>query len=252
MAARKKFIGIEIPLLRKTFSILGTPESLQGKTIKLDLTRELKGKSLEITFKIFPSKGTPAGANKDKELIGLPKKMLLMRFYIERMMRKRANYIEDSFKIRCADIQAIIKPFLITRKKVSRAVRKHLRNVAREFLLEYIKEKNYIEVCEEILRGEIQKKMLPKLKKIYPLSFSEIRIFETKELEKIDFPEKAIEIEKEEASKKSALPAPMRGPREGKGPYGKIPSSSAKDVKQKKTEKSEKTTKKSSSKKNKD
>ena len=28
--------------------------------------------------------------------------------------------------------------------------------------------------------------MLPKLKKVYPLSFCDIRVFETKELEKID------------------------------------------------------------------
>jgi ribosomal protein S3AE len=102
------------------------------------------------------------------------------------MMRKRTDYVEDSFQARCKDIRTTIKPLLITRKKVSRAVRKNLRNTTKEFLLEYLKEKDFIEVCNEILDGTLQKTMLPKLKKVYPLSFCDIRVFETKDLKKID------------------------------------------------------------------
>jgi len=61
-----------------------------------------------------------------------------------------------------------------------------LRNTAKEFLLEYTKEKEYLEICNEIFDGTLQKILLPKLKKIYPLSFCDIRVFETRELEKID------------------------------------------------------------------
>ncbi len=177
MAVRKKYIEVELPLINEVVSVFGTPESLKGKVIKMDLTRKLKGKSLEVDFKIF---------EQNQNLIGLPKKMNLMKFYIRKMMRKRVDYVEDSFKTKTADLEVIIKPFLITRKKVSRAIRKNLRNTAREFLIEYVKEKNYLEVCKDILETKLQKEMLPKLKKIYPLSFCEIRVFETKELDKLE------------------------------------------------------------------
>ena len=177
MAEKKKYIEAEVPILNSTIRILGTPEELHDKTIKLDLTRKLRGKGLTITLRIF---------NREGKLTAIPNKIELVTTYIRRMMRKRTDYVEDSFQARCADIRATIKPLLITRKKVSRAVQKNLRNTAREFLLEYTKEKDYIEICNEILEGTLQKIMLPKLKKIYPLSFNDIRIFETKELKKID------------------------------------------------------------------
>ena len=183
MAERKKYIEVQIPILDSTMRVLGTPENLHNKTIKLDLTRKLRGKGLIIKLRIF---------NREGNLIAIPNNLELIKSYIRRIMRKKTDYIEDSFRARCSDIQVIIKPFLVTRKKVSRAVRKNLRNTAREFIFEYIKEKDYIEICNEILDGTLQKTMLPKLKKIYPLSFCDIRIFETKELEKIDIKKASI------------------------------------------------------------
>ncbi len=177
MAERKKYIEVKVPFLDSTIRVLGTPEDLDNRTIKLDLTRQLRGKGLTIRLRIF---------NMDGKLIAVPNNMELVKSYIRRMMRKRADYVEDSFRARCSDIRVTIKPFLITRKKVSRAVRRNLRNTAKEFLLEYTKEKEYLEICNEIFDGTLQKILLPKLKKIYPLSFCDIRVFETRELEKID------------------------------------------------------------------
>lgn len=178
MATKKKFIDIELPLIDTTTSILGTNETLIGRTIKMDLTRKLRGKSLEVVFQIF---------EKDGKLIGLPKELNLMKFYIIRMMRKRASYVEDSFDTNCKDVKVSIKPFLIARKRISRAVRNNLRNTAREFILNYVKDKDYLTLCNELLSGQFQKEMLPKLKKVYPLSFCEIRIFETKEIAKVEY-----------------------------------------------------------------
>ena len=177
MAERKKYIEAKLPILNSEIRILGTPEDLNKKTVKLDLTRKLRGKGLTITFRLF---------NQEGKLIGIPDKMELISTYIQQMIRKRSDYVEDSFKARCADIRVIVKPLLITRKRVSRAVRKNLRNTAREFLLEYLKEKDYNEVCNDLLDSTLQKMMFPKLKKIYPLSFCDLRVFETKESEKID------------------------------------------------------------------
>jgi len=189
MAERKKYIDAEIPILNSTIRVLGTPEELNNRTIKLDMTRKLRGKGLTITFRLI---------NKNGKLIGIPNKMELVKSYIQRMMRKRIDYVEDSFKAQCADTRIIIKPFLITRKKVSRAVRKNLRNTAKEFLLEYLKKKDYNDICQELLDSTLQKTLLPKLKKIYPLSFCEIRIFETKELKKIDIEKILKQTQKEE------------------------------------------------------
>ncbi|MDO8517130.1 MAG: hypothetical protein Q7S33_03300 [Nanoarchaeota archaeon] len=189
MAIKKKFIDIQTPILGSAFPVLGNPESLSGKTIKLDLTRKLKGKSLEIVFNIV---------SKDKELIGIPKKMNLMGFFIRRMIRNNSSYVEDSFKVETKDnIQVIIKPFLITRKKVSRAIRNNLRKTTKEFLIGYIKEREYLEICENILTNDLQRALQPKLKKIYPLSFCEIRDFGTKEMNKINLNSKYLEIVKE-------------------------------------------------------
>jgi ribosomal protein S3AE len=177
MATRKKFIDVKVAMVNESLPVLGEPESLVNKTIKLDLSRKLKGRGLEVVFQIL---------TKDKELTAYPKNMTLMRSYITRMMRKRVNYVEDSFTSSCIDIPVTIKPFLITRKKVSRAIRNNLRKTAREFILEYTKTKTYMELAESILFGEMQKEMYPKLKKVYPLSLCEIRVLEVKDISKAD------------------------------------------------------------------
>lgn len=177
MAERKRYITVKIPTLDSEMRVLGTPEDLNNKTIKLDLTRKLRGKGLTMKLRIF---------NMEGKLVAIPNQMELTTSYVRRMMRKRTDYVEDSFQARCSDVRVIIKPLLITRKKVSRAVRRNLRNTAKEFILEYVKDKEYIEMCNELLEGTMQKALLPKLKKVYPLSFCDLRVFETKELEKID------------------------------------------------------------------
>lgn len=191
MAIKKKFIEVSLPLIRDSTSILGTPKEALGKTIKLDMTRKLRGKSLEIVFKIYDQEG----------LYALPKRLEILKFFIRRVMRKRASYVEDSFKAKCKDVEVTVKPFLVTRKKVSRAIKNHLRKVFKEALIEYIKEKNYLEVCEELLSGSLQKELLPKIKKVYPLSFSDLRIFETNELDKVEY-----KFKKEEEIKTSKEP----------------------------------------------
>jgi ribosomal protein S3AE len=177
MAIKKKFIKVEIPILDETIMALGTSETLNNKTIKLDLSRKLRGRNLELTLSLRVT---------EEKIKGYPKRLRLMKQYISRMMRKRINYVEESFEAQCQDILCTIKPFLITRKKVSRAIRHNLRKTAKEFLIEYVKEKNYLEVCESVLYAEVQKEMLSKLKKIYPLSFCEIRVLETNKLDGAD------------------------------------------------------------------
>jgi ribosomal protein S3AE len=177
MAEKKKFINVQVPILNKDLQVLGTPKELHKRTIKLDLSRKLRGKGLMITLQMY---------NQENKLVALPKRLELIKSYITRVIRKRTDNVEDSFNAQCLDVVASIKPFLITRKRVSRVVRKNLRNTAREFLFSYVRYKEYNQICEDILNGTLQREMLPKLKKIYPLAFCDIRIFETKDLDKLD------------------------------------------------------------------
>jgi len=169
---KKKFFDVEIPLINKQIQLQAyeVPE-LEGRFVKYDLTRMLRGKSMMVTLKVNV---------KDNKAIAIPKKMILMPYFIKRMVRKGTNYVEDSFLTKCKDAEIRIKPFLITRRKVSRAVRKALRNKAHEELINYVKDKTSEELFDEILKNQIQKPLSLKLKKIYPLALCEIRVLEVK------------------------------------------------------------------------
>ena len=170
---KKKFFDVEIPLINKTTNLYAFElKDLDGKTLKYDLTRTLKGKGTVMQFKIKVD-GETATAS--------PRKIRLMPYYMKRMVRKGTNYVEDSFSTECKDFQLKVKPFLITRRKVSRAVRKALREKAREELINYFKDKDVETIFEDLLKNQIQKPLSLKLKKIYPLSLCEIRVLEAKE-----------------------------------------------------------------------
>lgn len=165
---RKKFFDIEIPLINKeTQAQAFEIKELEGRFIKYDLTKILRGKSMEMSFKVVIEDG---------KATTIPRSSVIMPYFMKRAVRKGTNYVEDSFSTECANAQLRIKPFLVTRRKVSRAVRKALREKAKEFIVEYAKEKEYEEVFEEMLKGNLQKHMSQTLKKIYPLSFCEIRV----------------------------------------------------------------------------
>lgn len=167
---RKKFLNVEIPIIRSKIELIGnTNEDLEGRTIKLDLTRQLKGKSVEAVVKVKLENGKP---------VAHPIKIKLMSYFIRRMIRKRISYVEDSFITPSQNSMISIKPFLITRKRVSKAVRKTLRNKCKNYLQDYIAEKTDSEVFNEILINKLQKSLSLYLKKTYPLSLCEIRILE--------------------------------------------------------------------------
>lgn len=168
--SKKTFFEVRVPLTAAKVSLYGsTAEELVDKTIKLDLTRVLKGKNFELRLKTKLV---------DEKLEGEPVSLELMGSYIRRMMRTGADYVEDSFIVDCKDRKAIIKPFLITRNKVSRSVRKELRNTARKHLESYVKNHSSSEIFSELTTNKIQKELFLKLKKVYPLALCEIRIFE--------------------------------------------------------------------------
>jgi len=173
---KKKFFDVNIPLINKETQLLAyKPADLNGKVIKYDLTRLMRGKSiiLQVNVKVD-----------GEDITTTPKQIKLMPYYLKRMVRKGTNYVEDSFSTEAKDVQIRIKPFLVTRRKVSRAVRKALREKAKEELIAYAKSKSAEEIFQDVLKNVLQKQLSLKLKKIYPLSLCEIRVLKVeKELE---------------------------------------------------------------------
>lgn len=187
---KKKFFEVEIPLTNSHAELLAYDvDSLKNRSIKLDLTRQLRGKSIEVLFKVDV---------KGKEAVAHPVKMTLLPFFIRRMLRKKISYVEDSFLAECRDAHVRIKPFLIARKRVSRAVRNALRNETKDWLQIYVKEKNYKDIFSDIISNRLQKPLSLKLKKIYPLALCEVRKFELVRLKE----EGEIKIETEKIQEK--------------------------------------------------
>jgi ribosomal protein S3AE len=169
---KKKFFDVEMPLISKQTQMQAYELSeLDGRFLKYDLTRLLKGKSMMLTLKVKVE---------GNEAIATPNKVVLMPYFLRRMIRKGTNYVEDSFSAECQDANLKIKPFLITRRKVSRAVRAALRTKAKEELINYVKDRTAEELFDEMLKNQIQKPLSLKLKKIYPLALCEIRVLEAK------------------------------------------------------------------------
>src|SRR3989344_3978449 len=192
---RRKFFEIDVPILETKFELIGNSiKELENRTLKLDLTRQLRGKGVEAKFKIII---------KDDKAIAIPQKIKLMSYFIKRMIRKKIIYVEDSFTTPSQESMIEVKPFLITRKKVSRVIRKTLRNKTKNWLEDYVSQKTDEEIFNEILSNRLQKPLSLTLKKTYPLSLCEIRILEVKrKLNSDEIPKIKKEKEKEEKKEK--------------------------------------------------
>lgn len=175
---RKKFFRVKVPIIKKeTYLQAYDPSELEGKTIKYDLTRLLKGKNV-ILYLTVKKQGD--------EFIAVPKKTEMIHSTLSRIVRRGTDYIEDSFSADCKDYQLKIKPLLISRRKIHRSIKKALREKAKEELIDYIKDKKSEELFEQIIRNQIQRPLSLKLKKIYPLSACEIRILQIEKKIKTD------------------------------------------------------------------
>ena len=166
---KKRFFEVDIPIIGKQTQVQAYElKEINGRLINYDLSRILRGKVMMIQLEIKVD---------GEKAIAVPRQTKLMSYFLRRMVRKGTDYVEDSFSTKTKDSQVRIKPLLVTRKKVSRAVKKALRNKAREELINYVKDKDTETLFDELLRNQIQKPLSLKLKKIYPLALCEIRVF---------------------------------------------------------------------------
>ncbi len=183
---KKKFFEVQIPLTATKVKLYAINEdALHNSVVKIDMTKNLRGKNVELRARVLLSEG-----KLDSELMS----MIIVPSYIRRIMRRGIDYVEDSFEMSCKDAKFRIKPFMITRSHVSRTVRNEIRTTARKFLESQLNIKSIKEIFSEIMTNKLQKNLSLKVKKIYPLAFCEIRWIEV-----IGKPEKKKE-EKSEVS----------------------------------------------------
>ena len=194
--AKKVSFEVKMPLTSSKIHVYGySVEELAGGIVCLDLTRSLKGRSFELKTRL---------KIEDGELAGDAISLILAGSYVRRMMRKGTDYVEDSFETNCRDKAIRIKPFLITRNKVSRAVRRELRNQAKKIVEAYVKALTADEIFSDIIANKLQKTLSLRLKKVYPLALCEIRHFEV--VGEIDKKKQAKEdkVKEEEKNRKEA------------------------------------------------
>lgn len=167
---KKSFYEVSAPVTATKIQLYAaSPEELVGQIVRLDLTKNLRGKNLELKLKV---------KNNDNELFAEPVSVQLLSAYLKRVVRKGTDYAEDSFEVECRDCDARIKPLLVTRRRVSRSILNELRINARKFLEGHVKTRNGGEIISEIITNKLQKQLSLKLKKVYPLALCEIRMFE--------------------------------------------------------------------------
>lgn len=169
-AVKKRFFPVESRLTSTKIQLYAlSPEVLVGKTIKLDLTKSLRGKAFELKLKIRQD-GSALKAD--------PFSLKLFQSYVRKVVRKGIDYVEDSFETSSKDAKLRIKPLLITRNRVSRGILNALRESTKKNLILHIKIRNSEEVFTDIITNKLQKYLAGKLKKIYPLALCEIRAVE--------------------------------------------------------------------------
>lgn len=168
MALKKKYFDLKLEVLNSSIPLLAyTPESLNKRAIKFDLTKILKGKNCEARYIVHL---------KDKELEAEIVEFSIYPSFIRKMIGHNISIIEDSFSCSCKDAKLRIKPFLITRKRVHRSVRTELMNKAKEFFIATSENSTKENFFQNTINGSIQKELSKVLKKIYPLAVSELRV----------------------------------------------------------------------------
>ncbi|MBN2368226.1 hypothetical protein JXC34_04345 [Candidatus Woesearchaeota archaeon] len=151
---------------------LDEAENALGKTISVNLmhiTGDIKNQNADVKFEVSDAK--------DNKLNTRLIRYTFSNSSIKRYVRRRMSRIDDSIVIMTKDNKKIrIKPFLLTRQKVSKSVQYNLRATLKEELIKLVKNADYDELFLKVIKYSIQKELKDKLNAIYPVKSLEIRI----------------------------------------------------------------------------
>ncbi len=100
----------------------------------------------------------------------------MMPAALRKVSRREKDKIESSFLCKTKDEEDIrVKTVLVARKKISQSISAHLQRTAQEVISKNLKASSYEQFINDILTRKIQNELGKELKKVYPLSFYEIR-----------------------------------------------------------------------------
>jgi small subunit ribosomal protein S3Ae len=189
MAAKKKTTKSKSQKKKRWFNVIAppefksvligetpalTPEALVGRTFKLNmmtLTRDMKRQSFSVKFRVKEVKGNDAHTEFIKYEMG--------NVHVKRVVKRGRDKVDDSFVLETKDnIKVRLKPLMITKNKVQNSVKTALRKAVKEFIENELKEKTYSQLASSIIKSELQKQIRLGMKKIYPLTFVEFRVFQ--------------------------------------------------------------------------
>jgi len=148
--------------------------SLIGKTTKINLmyiTKNMKNQNVRLVFKIVEVNSGVAMT----EVISYSQ----IPYYLNRFIKVDSTLIEDSIILTSKDGNEIrIKPFMITKSKISKMVGSSIRNKFKEILKKEVESKNAAEFMSSVVFSKVQVMFKNELKKIFPL-----KVFEFKKVE---------------------------------------------------------------------
>ncbi len=144
---------------------------LSSKTIKLNMmyvTGNMKNQHIRLKFRVSEIE-TKRAKTKLCEYEYIP-------YYLKRNIKKDITIVEDRFIVISKDNEEIIiKPFLITKTKISALKRKNICFELIEFVETFCKTNSTDEIFAEVLYDKMQLKLKNILKKIVPLKVLEFK-----------------------------------------------------------------------------
>ena len=145
-----------------------------GRSMEVSLaqiTNDPKTQNIKVKFKVKEVK-------ENKGYLELFKYFMIPT-YIRRVVKPAKEKIEDSFSMVTKDnIKVVIKPILLTKSITQSSVLSNLRKKTRDFFNEYFKKNDYNKFLQDLITHSLQRDLKGMLKKVYPLSVCEIRVFE--------------------------------------------------------------------------
>jgi len=180
-AKKKKWYSLVSPdfLGHKTVAELLSEDisKLVGQKVTLNLmqvTKDFHHQDSNVMFKIV---GTSGQTLKSKFI-----RFSTSLSSIKRNARRRRDRIDMRTEfVTKDDISVYLKVVLITQRNTTRLIRSEIQKVVLAYLKEISKNKNFTVIANDIIRNRLQRDLVPKVKKIYPVKSIIIREYGIKD-----------------------------------------------------------------------
>ncbi|MBS3135820.1 hypothetical protein J4401_02575 [Candidatus Woesearchaeota archaeon] len=192
-------------------TLVSEPALLIGKKIKVNFavfSDDMKKQSTEISFVVDKVEGNKAFTS----FLGLR----LMPTMVRRIVKKGRSRIDEVMNAVTKDKKVVtIKILIVTQKIVRGSVTSKIHSEVIKLVSKMASQTDYVQFCEDIVKGSVMKETKEKIKKIYPIKSCEVISFslnkdqsatakKPKERKKIEEPAEEDIPEEEEQKKDSS------------------------------------------------